>query len=60
MAKSFRPDNIRAYKGISEGKHLRWFADLEKKFLKSPEYFTTELSRIVYYINTLEDNPNTQ
>ena len=49
---------MRAYKGTSEGKYLRWFADLEKKFLKSPEYFTTELSRIVYYIDALEDNPN--
>ena len=49
---------MRVYKGINKGKYLRWFADLEKKFLKSPEYFTTELSRIIYYINTLEDNLN--
>lgn len=60
VPKSFRPDNMRSYKGTSEGEHLRWFADLKKKFLKSPEYFTTELSRIVYCMDALEDNPNTQ
>lgn len=55
-----RPEKMRPYKGLSEGEHLRWFRDVEIKFLMSPEYFTTEQVQILYCMDSLEDDPNAQ
>ncbi len=56
-AKILRLNKIRFYKDTSEGKYLRWFRDVNIKFLISPKYFTTDYLRIIYYIDSLEDNP---
>ena len=55
-----RPEKMRPYKGVSEGEHLRWFRDVETKFLMSPEYFTTDRAKIVYCMDSLEGDPNAQ
>jgi len=58
-AKILRLNKIYSYKGTSEGKYLYWFRDVNIKFLISLKYFTTDYLRIVYYIDSLENNPLT-
>ena len=38
-AKTLRLDRIYLYKSNSEDEHLRWFREVEIRFLISPEYF---------------------
>ena len=57
--KTLRPEKIRLYKGLSEGEHLRWFRDVDIKFLVSPEYFTTDQAKIGFCMTSLKDDPNT-
>jgi hypothetical protein len=54
-----RLNKIRFYKGISEGKYLYQFRDVNIKFLISFKYFTTDYLKIIYYINSLEGDPLT-
>ena len=38
-AKIFRLDKIRFYKDINKGEYLRWFRDIEIRFLINFKYF---------------------
>lgn len=58
--KTLRPERMRPYKGSSTGEHLRWFREVEIRFLMSPEYFTTDQAKVIYCIQSLEGDPNTQ
>ena len=49
-AKTIRPERMRPYKGQSEGEHLRWFRDVDLKFILSPEYFITDKDKVIFYI----------
>ena len=59
-AKTLRPDRMHPYKDNSEEEHLRWFREVEIRFLMSPEYFTTDQAKVVYCMQSLEGDPNTQ
>lgn len=59
-AKTIRPEKMRSYKGSNEGEHLRWFREVNVKFLMSPEYFTTDNSRVIYCMQSLEGDAATQ
>ncbi len=59
-AKTLRPEKMRSYKGQSEGEHLRWFREVDIKFLVSPEYFTTDQAKIGFCMTSLEDDPSVQ
>ena len=59
-AKTLRPEKMRAYKGTSEGEHLRWFRDVGIQFITSPEYFTTDLAKIGHCMLALEGDPADQ
>ena len=59
-AKTLRPDRMHFYKDISEGEHLRWFREVEIRFLMSPEYFITDQAKVIYCMQSLEGDPNTQ
>ena len=58
--KTLRPERMRPYKGSSTGEHLRWFREVEIRFLMSPEYFTTDQAKVIYCMQSLEGDPNTQ
>lgn len=58
--KTFRPAEMRPYKGQSEGEHMRWFRDVDIKFIMSPEYFTTDRDKIIFCMQSLEGDPATQ
>lgn len=58
--KTLRPEKMRAYKGQSVGEHVRWFRDVDVVFMQSPAYFTTEQSRIVFCMQSLEGDPSVE
>ena len=60
VSKTLRPERMRPYKGSSTGEHLRWFREVETRFLMSPEYFTTDQAKVIYCMQSLEGDPNTQ
>ena len=58
--KTLRLDRIYLYKSNSEEKHLRWFREVEIRFLMSPEYFIIDQAKIIYCMQFLEGDLNTQ
>ena len=45
--KSFIPEKMRTYKGVTEKEHIYWFRNIEIKFRFSPEYFINDRIKIV-------------
>ena len=47
---------MRLYKNQNESEHLRWFREIDIRFLNSFEYFIMNQIKIEFYITFLEDN----
>lgn len=60
VAKTLKPDKMRAYKGLSEGEHISWFREVETKIRLGPEYFVTESQKILYCMQSLEGDAAAQ
>ena len=58
--KSIKPEMMRAYKGQSVGEHVRWFREADIKYMMSPEYFPSDMAKIVYCMQSLEGDPAVQ
>ena len=56
-AKTFRPDQMRKYKGKSPREHSDWFSECEIVFMRSPEYFPNDRMKILYCTASLEGDP---
>ena len=45
--KSFIPEKMRTYKGVTKKEYIYWFRNIEIKFRLSPEYFMDDRVKIV-------------
>ena len=49
---------MRLYKNQNKNEHLRWFREIDIRFLNSFEYFITNQIKIEFYITSFEDELN--
>ena len=54
--KSIKSDKMRLYKDLSVKKHVRWFREIDIKYMISFEYFFIDVIKIVYCIQFLKDD----
>ena len=45
--KSFIPEKMRTYKGVTKKEYIYWFRNIEIKFRFSPEYFVDNRVKII-------------
>ena len=49
---------MRLYKNQNKSEHLRWFREIDIRFLNLFEYFITNQIQIKFYITFFEDDSN--
>ena len=58
--KSIKSDKMRLYKDLSVNEHVRWFREIDIKYMMSLEYFFINVIKIVYYMQFLKDDLTVQ
>ena len=59
-AKTLKPDPLPPYHGRSDGEYRKFSADANLAFLKSPDYFPHDTSKILHCMTALRDDPQIQ
>ena len=54
--KSIKSDKMRFYKDLSVNEHVRWFREIDIKYMMSFEYFFIDVIKIVYCMQFLKDD----
>ena len=54
--KSIKSDKMRFYKNLSVDEHVRWFREIDIKYIMSFEYFSIDVIKIVYCMQFLKDD----
>ena len=47
---------MRVYKNQSVDEHVRWFREIDIKYMMSLEYFSSDMIKIIYCMQFLEDD----
>ena len=58
--KSIKSDKMRFYKNLSVDEHVRWFREINIKYIMSLEYFSIDVIKIVYCMQFLKDDSTVQ
>ena len=51
---------MRLYKDLSVDEHVRWFREIDIKYMMSLEYFSIDVIKIVYCMQFLKDDSTVQ
>ena len=54
--KSIKSDKMRFYKDLSVNEHVRWFREIDIKYIMSFEYFFIDVIKIIYCMQFLKDD----
>ena len=58
--KSIKLNKMRFYKDLSVNEHVRWFREIDIKYIMSLEYFFIDMIKIVYCMQFLKDDSTVQ
>ena len=58
--KSIKSDKMRFYKDLNVDEHVRWFREIDIKYIMSLEYFFIDVIKIVYCMQFLKDDSTVQ
>ena len=54
--KSIKSDKMRFYKDLNVNEHVRWFREIDIKYMMSLEYFFIDVIKIMYCMQFLKDD----
>ena len=58
--KSIKSDKMRFYKDLSVNEHVRWFREIDIKYIMNLEYFFIDVIKIVYCMQFLKNDSTVQ
>ena len=58
--KSIKLNKMRFYKDLNVDEHVRWFREIDIKYMMSLEYFFIDVIKIVYCMQFLKDDSTVQ
>ena len=58
--KSIKSDKMRFYKDLNVDEHVRWFREIDIKYIMSLEYFFIDVIKIMYCMQFLKDDSTVQ
>ena len=58
--KIIKLDSMSKYKKVNQDEHIRWFREIDLKFLKSSNYFSNDKFKILFCMKSFKDDSTIQ